>query len=126
MKLSYIRASFDTFSGKVSDLTRQLGLAGIAIIWIFKIDNKTGLTLPKELYLPLVSFCAGLLIDLLQYLYGAVAWGLILGTSKKTKDNDEIKVAEWINIPTWVFFVIKVLACLFAYVLLLLFVIHKI
>ena len=33
------RADFYTFTGKASDITRQLAFAGIALIWIFKTDR---------------------------------------------------------------------------------------
>jgi hypothetical protein len=36
MTLGEIKESFYAISGQVSDLTRKLALAGIAIIWIFK------------------------------------------------------------------------------------------
>ena len=39
MKLSDYRETYYEFSGKASDVTRQLAFAGIAIVWIFKIEE---------------------------------------------------------------------------------------
>jgi len=125
MKLSYVRNSFDTFSGKVSDLSRQFAFAGIAVIWIFKVDNKTKYNLPIELYRPLYLFCFGLLTDLFQYVYGTVAWGIVLRVCKKYKENEEISIKRAINIPTWILFVFKVLFLLLAYYYVLNFMIVK-
>jgi len=36
MNLQDYRDDFYTYSGKASDISRQLAFAGIAIIWIFK------------------------------------------------------------------------------------------
>ena len=38
MKLKDAREIYYFYSGKTSDLVRQLGLAGIAVIWLFKYD----------------------------------------------------------------------------------------
>lgn len=38
MKLKDAREHYYFYSGKTSDLVRQLGLAGIAVIWLFKSD----------------------------------------------------------------------------------------
>ncbi len=120
MKLSYIRDSFDTFSGKAGELTRQMALAGIAVIWIFKTDNaKSHYSLPPELYKPLYLFCACLLTDLLQYVYGTIAWGIVLRIFKAKLDDDNIKVSKNINTPTWVLFVLKIGVLIAAYVFLL-------
>jgi len=119
MKLITVRANFEYFSGKASDLARQLALAGIAIVWIFKVESKTGLVLPKIYHLPLGLFCTGLFADLLQYVYATVIWAGTMTFSGKTQDDDHVKVWSWINVPTWTFFTLKMLAFLIAYVLLL-------
>jgi len=36
MKLAQARGHYEYFSGKASDISRQLGFAGIALIWVFK------------------------------------------------------------------------------------------
>jgi hypothetical protein len=126
MKLSYIRDLFDNRSVKASDIARQLGLAGIAVIWIFKADSKTRYSLPVELYKPLYLFCFGLLSDLFQYIYASIAWGIVLSKSGKQNDDDEVNVPGWINVPTWSLFVAKIVFLLIGYYFLLLFVIGRV
>jgi len=126
MKLTYVRGSFDAFSGKVSDLSRQLALAGIAIIWIFKIDNKVRFNLPNDLYWPLYFLCLSLLTDLFQYIYGTIAWGIVLRNCGKDEDDDNLKVSPRINTPTWILFMLKVLLLLISYYYLLKFLVNKV
>lgn len=38
MKLQDVRSTYYELSGKTSDLVRQLGFAGIALIWLFRTD----------------------------------------------------------------------------------------
>lgn len=126
MNLAYIRESFDTFFNKAGELSRQLAFAGIAIIWIFKTDEHTGIKIPGDLYTPLSLFCVGLLADLFQHLYGAVAWGIVLKICNKIHDNHQVKVSSVINIPTWFFFIFKVVSILLGHYCLLFFLLEKI
>jgi hypothetical protein len=48
------------FSGKASDISRQLAFAAIAVIWLFKIDTPTGnITIPPDLILARLFDCIG-------------------------------------------------------------------
>jgi hypothetical protein len=40
MKLQKARDTYYEYSGKLSDITRQLSFAGIAIVWIFRAGDK--------------------------------------------------------------------------------------
>jgi hypothetical protein len=40
MKLKEYLETFYTFSEKTSNIARQLGFAGIALIWVFRGTNK--------------------------------------------------------------------------------------
>ena len=37
-----IKDTYETLSGKASDIFRQLSLAGIALIWLFKVGKMRG------------------------------------------------------------------------------------
>jgi len=77
MNLQDYRDDFYTYSGKASDISRQLAFAGIAIIWIFKKEvPATGLTVPRELILPGILIVLALGVDLLQYCLATVIWWL--------------------------------------------------
>ena len=53
MKLKDARDLYYFYSGKTSDLVRQLGLAAIAVIWIFKFEVGGTPKIPNDLGLPL-------------------------------------------------------------------------
>ena len=60
------RQTFYEFSGKVSDITRQLAFAAIAVIWLFKKDTPGGhLTIAPDLAFAGVLVIAALAADLL-------------------------------------------------------------
>ena len=59
MKLQGYRADFYTYSGKASDLSRQLAFAGIALIWLFKKDDAGRLSIPPDLVMPGRSWIPG-------------------------------------------------------------------
>ncbi len=48
MKLSDYRETYYEFSGKLSDVSRQLSFAGIALIWLFKLDSTPVPKVPDE------------------------------------------------------------------------------
>ena len=75
MNLSDARGHYEYHSGKVSEVCRQLGYAGIAVVWIFKVDGVNAV--PQPLVLPTVMLVAALALDLLQYVYAAIAWGVL-------------------------------------------------
>ena len=74
MKLKDALDNYYFHSSKASDIVRQLGLAGIAIIWIFKHDVQGIPKIPHELLLPLELIVLGLTFDLLQYFVAAIIW----------------------------------------------------
>ena len=50
MKLERLTEIYENRTGKLSDVTRQLALAGIAIIWVFKKEIGTQTGIPKDLF----------------------------------------------------------------------------
>lgn len=117
-------------TGKVSDIARQLGLAGIALIWIFKAGTGPGGVgkIPEALQLPLFLIVLGLSFDFLQYLAASLFWGLYntWGRPKKAKPDDEFEAPSQINWPAIFFYWGKVVAIGAAYYFLLGFVYHEI
>ena len=49
MKLSEYKKTYEDFSGKASNVVRQLSFAGIAVIWIFKVQSNGSLKIPDTL-----------------------------------------------------------------------------
>jgi hypothetical protein len=83
----YARADeeYQAYTSQVSLITRTLALAAIAIIWLFA-SSKQGLTLSpfnalrrlesaRPLLLSLSFALCTLVTDLLQYVWGSLAWG---------------------------------------------------
>ncbi|MBX9780513.1 MAG: hypothetical protein K2X26_09210 [Chitinophagaceae bacterium] len=62
---------FDTYSGETSKLVRQLSLAFIAVIWIYR-DTKKYEVIPSAFTFPLFLFITTLSIDLLQYVIATI------------------------------------------------------
>lgn len=115
MKLKDTREAYETFTGKASDIARQLGFAGIAIIWLFRSDGK----IPSELLPVAVLIIVGLAFDFLQYVYGSMVWGVYhhrKSRQVKFDENAKFTVPRIINMPTSFFFWGKVVSTGFAYI----------
>ena len=52
MKLSDYRETYYEFSGIASEVSRKLSFAGIALVWLFKIENSPIPKVPNELIFP--------------------------------------------------------------------------
>lgn len=63
MKLKDALENYYFHSGKTSDLVRQLALAGIAVIWLFKYEVTGVPKVPAQLLLPLGLIVCGLALD---------------------------------------------------------------
>ena len=66
MKLSDYRNTYYEFSDKASNVGRKLAFAGIAIIWIFKIEGEGAPKIPEKLFTPSALLATALAFDLLQ------------------------------------------------------------
>jgi hypothetical protein len=99
------REIYSKASGTLSDVTRKLGLAGVAIVWIFKVgeSNAAGVEFRREFFLPLVLFILALGLDLLQYTYKSAAWA-IFHRLKEREKSDDFEAPDAINWPTLGFF----------------------
>lgn len=67
MELNKYKEASKEYTAQASSIVRQLGLAGIGIIWIFKGDEGK---LDVFLAWPLFFLSFSLLFDLLQYVFG--------------------------------------------------------
>jgi hypothetical protein len=121
--LKEARQAYYDFSATASELTRKLGFAGIAIIWVFRTDDPvTGATsLSDGLLRAGVLLAISLGLDLLHYFVAGSMWGIysrhkerLLGPRSRIRFNSP----RWINWPGIVLWVLKVVVLLAAYVLL--------
>lgn len=128
MKLSEYQTDYYAFTAKLSDITRQLNLAGIAIIWIFKTTSNGRIIIDELLLYAAILIILSLASDLLQYTYQSITWSIFYHIKKKTAqtDDDIIKSPEYLNYLAWILFGIKVTLLIIAYVMILSFLNEKV
>lgn len=120
MTLKDARGAYDYFSGKLSDLVRQLSFAGIAVVWMFRTQVDK-MPFDDRLMAPLKFLVSALALDLFHYILASLIWSRYAHCREKDgiKDSDEISPHEAINWPMLVCFWGKVFFCFMAYVVML-------
>jgi hypothetical protein len=116
--LTEYRDSYYFYSAKASDICRQLGFVGVALIWAFKINSTDGrYSLAPELYLAGILIVTALFFDLLQYVIATLVWGWYhrLKERQGTKPDAPLKAPPLLNWPALVLFWIKIPIMLLAY-----------
>lgn len=127
MKLEKYKEEAQYFTGKLSDINRYLAFAGIAVIWIFKQEEHGSYNIPNELIIPLLLFIIALVLDFMQYIYGATTWTIFFRYHEKKKSKelefkDDIKAPRILsNISYFCFFYPKVISNFVGYVLLIIY-----
>lgn len=128
--LHEFRTDYEELSGIASNVSRQLGFAGIAIIWIFKIDQKISTSipvlLPSDLYIAALLIAISLLLDLLQYVTGSFIWAMFWRYKEKEpliSSDSEVEAAPWLTWPGWTLFTWKIIFMIGAFSFLLKFLI---
>lgn len=123
MNRRQLRESYYEASGTVSEITRQLCFAGIAIIWMFKTQGSesAGIKFTMDLLLPLWGFTASLSCDLFHYVYKTILFGIYnrLYEVKNVSEKANFKAPIVINWPTLLFFWAKVMFAILSYISLL-------
>jgi len=128
MKLKDAREYYSQRSTKLSEVVRQLNLAGIAVIWLFRTGEKTGgIPYNDSLLWPLGMLVASATFDLLHYAYASAAWGIFHRQKEKNLDHNQDKefhAPAAINWPTNFFFWGKAILTVAAYFLLVGYIAH--
>jgi hypothetical protein len=116
--LAEARQAYYELSGKASDAVRQIGFAGIAIVWLFKTDSGGVVTVPDGLLVPGLLIVAGLFLDLLQYVLATVLWSAFTRRRERagTRPDEQVSAPAAINWPANACFYLKILLILSAYV----------
>jgi hypothetical protein len=117
MKIEDARGAYEALSGKTSDIVRQISLAGVGLIWIFKTGTGASLSLESPLLKAALFIFLSLLFDFLQYLLGTTIWFAYFRHKEKqgTKEDDEFLAPAQLNWPTWGLFYLKSAMMLVAY-----------
>lgn len=116
-KLSEFKEDYYYFTGKLSDINRQIAFAGIALIWVFKKGKELDFQIDDELILPAILIVSALAFDIFQYIYQSITWSIfytIKNRKYKTEDK-KLESPECLNYPAWFFFSVKVILVLVAY-----------
>lgn len=119
MDLADYRQTYYDASGKASDNARNLALAGLAIVWIFRTGDTNPL-LPRTLLTPLVLLAAALASDLAQYVAGTLVWGIYYSHLERKfngRDPDPgFRHPRVLNWPALLFFWLKIVLVGAAYI----------
>jgi hypothetical protein len=111
----------DRNSAKASEIIRQMALAGVAVVWIFRSAQQGPNQVPPgELVPPIFLFLMCLGADLLQYLVATVLWQYHTKQAQKG-GKKEFTAPDWINQPAWWLFGIKSVLAAVAYLYLILY-----
>lgn len=123
MKLSEYKTDYYQYTSLASNGSRQLALAGIALVWVFKTQGASGYTLPNELLIPSIALIVSLGSDLLQYVAGSVTWGIFHRYHEAQRasmlEDPELEAPVYYTWPINAFFYSKILSVLIAYFYLL-------
>jgi hypothetical protein len=108
MQLADAKSAYQDLSGKASDIVRQLSLAGVGIVWIFRSggDNPA---IERDLLRAALFIFSALLCDFLQYFVGTVIWFLYFRSQEKrgVSLTDEVLAPVALTWPTWIIFYLK-------------------
>ena len=120
MKLENTRESYYYNSGKLSDIVRQLGFVGIALVWILGLGEDAAATLPDDLAAPTILILVALVLDVLQYVVTTITWGVFnrIKERQNVGEDAEFEAPRQLNWAPLVIFWMKVVAISAAYVLL--------
>ena len=116
----------------LSGIIRNLALAMVGIIWVFKNTDPTARLIPPELVTPLLLTVIALAADLLQYCWSAILYRIYYGINEKKSDNDpsfdtsDVSFPNYIEVITWVFFIAKIGFSIASYIYLALYLVDRI
>ena len=104
-KIKELRDKSNEFFKKGGDVGRQLALAALGAIWIFKVTSSptsTDFALPKALYEPAYYAMLALGLDLAHILLQAFLWSAVSFWKEQTAGTDDADAGDWnvlINVP---------------------------
>jgi len=120
MKLEDCRKAYYEYSGKASDICRNLGFAGIALIWAFRVTAGEKPVIPYVLRWAGILLVSGLALDFLQYILASIVWGSYHRHKEKIgiSEQEEFLAPRWINYPSIICFTLKQALIFIAYIFL--------
>lgn len=121
MILRDVKTEYEVYTQKASDLARQLALAGLAIIWIYKTGTLPVLEIPAPLYTAGFWMVVTLTIDMLQYVISAVLWRWQFRKFESDwhKLDNDVPIRREIAWPSFAFWYLKIGTLAIGYFLIL-------
>lgn len=121
MNLPEVRKTYGKRSTQASAIARQLGFAGLGLVWILRTGQGGLEAIPGGLLLPSTLLVLALGLDLLQAVVGTAIWG---GYQRYLElcgipEQREFRSPRWLNWPALTCFWGKLLTLSWAYVLLI-------
>lgn len=116
MKLNEFRQTYYSATRRVSQICQTSSLGGIGVVWALK--SGTSITQLTDLLIQsLVCFFLALALDLAQYVWRTVAWGVMAtcrekGLPSRDGDQEVLDPPSWVNCVALIFFALKVLVML--------------
>lgn len=100
-------------SANVSNILRQLVLAGVGIVWLFKVIGKDGtIQIDNHLLFALGAFVLSIVIELFHYIVE-----IFLNAYYLTDKKKNIEMPTYVSGISWFLWGLKLILVLFAYVL---------
>jgi hypothetical protein len=117
MKLGEVRSAYEDLSAKASDIARQLGFAGIGLIWLFTSRSLSVVSVDQRLLKAALFIFLSLGFDLAQYLLGATTWFIYFRYKERENisHDAQFEAPDQINWPTWTLFYLKLSMMVTAY-----------
>ena len=126
MTLDEIWKQYETYSKAASDSARQLSLAGIAVVWLFKVESGQTVHLEWSTLVAGACFVASLGCDLLQLISGTLVYFFLgkyrEGRPLNDRDGDYPDCILW---PIDLFFFAKFGLVIWGYIELLKFILGR-
>jgi hypothetical protein len=120
MTVKELWTQYQFYTGNLTEHTRKLGFAGVAVCWMFKDANYS---FPALIYLALFGFVSFFLFDTLQYFVAAAAIRFftekqeaILTENKKSLDTP-IEKPRWVDRPAFFLWIGKYIVLTAAFIL---------
>lgn len=127
MNIGDVKSAYYDNSAKSSEIVRQLGLAGLALVWLFKMDHSDGTSeIPRLMVAAAILIGFALTFDLVQYVLGTAIWGIYNFYKKSRADENTVFEAPWaINYPALAAFILKIIFIVAAYAVIVVFLLRK-
>lgn len=116
------KETYEGATDTLSQINRNMALAGVAIIWMFtKTDS--GVDIPKPLLWPAILLVSSLSLDVLQYVWKTMTFYILFRRREKNEKNEKKQQGHsiWLVRPIWGIFWLKIIAMGWAYVLIFMF-----